>query len=200
MKGIRPGDEITSYNGQAYQSAKDHISAPTISSRELEVKGFHVDFVTKTKEPFTYKVKPYNHPDAAEKGILTSGILQPASYLIYNKLPNGAENVLPEGSPMQASGIKYNDRLIWADGYEIYSIQQLANLLNQAKALLTIQKGSDVFLRRVCRIHVEELRLDPETREELVDWQFESQLNGTKIQKLFYLPYNLNNEGVVEGG
>jgi regulator of sigma E protease len=91
------------------------------------------------------------------------------------------------------------DRIVWADGVTIYSLQQLSHILNDAKALLTIQRGQDVFLRRVPRIHVEELKLNPEVKEELIDWQFEAQLNGTKIQKLYYLPYNLNNEGIVEG-
>lgn len=55
------------------------------------------------------------------------------------------------------------------------------------------------MLRRVPRVMAEELKLDPEFKEELIDWQFEAQLNGTKIQKLYTIPYNLNNEGVVEG-
>lgn len=197
-KGIRPGDEVISYNGQPFQSSKDHISAPMTSSGDVEVKGYHVNFHTKGKTPFTYTVKPYSHPNALDKDVVTTGILQPASYVLYDQLPNGGENPLPEGSPMQTSGIQYGDRIIWVDGVLIYSAQQLAHVLNDAKALFTIQRGQDVFLRLVPRIRVEELKLDPEIKEELVDWQFESQLNGMKIQKLYYIPYNLNNEGVVE--
>ena len=53
-------------------------------------------------------------------------------------------------------------------------------------------------MRRVPRVRVEELRLDPEFKEELIDWQFEAELNGVKIQKLYAIPYSLNNETVVE--
>lgn len=198
-KGIRPGDEIISYNGQPFEGAKDHISAPMTSHGDLEVKGYKVDSHAKGKIPFSYTIKPYPHPNALDKDVMTAGILQPANYIIYQQLAKGEANPLPEGSPMQNSGIQYGDRIVWADGVAIYSLQQLSHVLNDAKALLTIQRGQDVFLRRVPRVRVEELKLNPEIREELIDWQFEAQLNGTKIQKLYYLPYNLNNEGLVEG-
>ena len=32
----------------------------------------------------------------------------------------------------------------------------------------------------------------------MTDWQFEAELNGIKIQKLYAIPYNLNNETIVE--
>ena len=39
LRGIRPGDEIVSYNDQSFQSSKDHVSAPMISSGESKLKG-----------------------------------------------------------------------------------------------------------------------------------------------------------------
>lgn len=198
VKGIRPGDEITEYNGQPYQGSKDHITGPMMADGEIQVKGNKINIHTKGKTPFVYNVKTYSNPNALDKDILTSGILQSASYLLYNQLPNGKENPLPEGSPMQESGIKYGDRIIWVDGVPIYSIQELSHVLNDEKALLTIKRDQEFFLRRVPRVLVEELRLDSEVKEELIDWQFEAELNGIKIQKLYTIPYNLNNETVVE--
>ncbi len=198
LKGIRPGDEITAYNDQPFQGTKDHISVPMTSPGEVDIKGYHVNPHTKGKTPFSYTVKTYPHPKAVDKDIVTAGILQSANYVIYKKLPNGEDNPLPEGSPMQESGIQYGDRIVWVDGITIYSDQQLAHVLNDAKALLTIKRGQETFLRRVPRVLVEELKLDPEFKEELIDWQFEAQLNGMRIQKLYAIPYNLNNECVVE--
>lgn len=198
IKGIRPGDEIAYYNGQPFQSAKDHISAPMTSSGEIEVKGYHVNSHTQYKAPFSYQVKTYPHPHAVDKDVVTAGILQSANYVIYNRLPSGQDNPLPEGSPMRESGIQYGDRIVWADGISIYSDQQLAHVLNDAKALLTIKRGQETLFRRVPRVLVEELKLDAEFKEELIDWQFEAELNGIRIQKLYAIPYNLNNECVVE--
>lgn len=197
-KGIRPGDEISSYNKQAYQSTKDHLYGPMTASGEIDVKGNRVNSQTQEKIPFDYKVKTYPHPSSLDKDIVTAGIIQPASYIIYDQLPNGKENPLPEGSPLENSGIQYGDRVVWANGETIYSNQQLSHLLNDSRALLTIQRGQETFLRRAPRVKAEELRIDNEFREELIDWQFEAQLNGSKIQNLYTLPYNLNNEGVVE--
>ncbi len=199
-KGIRPGDEIVSYNDVAYQSSKDNITAAMMSPSEVELKGNHIDFNTKEKAPFEYTIKPYPHPSAIEKDILTTGVLDSSSYVIYDRFPNGNDNPLPQGSPMIDSGIQYGDRIVWADGEPVYSAKQLSHILNDSRALLTIQRGDEVFLKRVPRIMAEELRIDPKFKEELIDWQFEAQLKGIKIQKLYTIPYSINNECVIERG
>lgn len=198
LKGVRPGDEIISYDDQPFEGAKDHISAPMTSEGDIQVKGNHVNLHTKEKVPFSYTVKTYPNPNALDKDILTAGILHPASYIVYQRLANGQENPLPEGSPMKESGIQYGDRIVWVDGVSVYSVQELTHVLNDAKALLVIKRAQEIFLRRVPRILIEELKLNPEFKEELTDWQFEAGLNGIKIQKLYTIPYNLNNECVVE--
>lgn len=198
-QGVRPGDELSAYNGRDFQGAKDNLYAPMLGGEEIEVQGSKVNYVEGEKKPFDYTVKSYPHPQAMEKGIKTSGIISPANYIIYEKTANGQENPLPEGSPLQDSGIQYGDRIIWVDGEPIFSGTQLSHILNDNRVLLTIQRGNEVVLKRVPRVQVQELKLDPVFKEELIDWQFEAQLNGTKIQKLFALPYNLNNECIVEG-
>lgn len=195
--GVRPGDEIVAFDDNEYSSSKDLLYAPMTSSGEMTVNGFHVDYANGKKTPFTYQIKPYPHPGAIEKGIMTTGILQPANYVIYNRI-QGKDNPLPEGSPLKDSGIEYGDRIVWVDGEQIYSVQQLNHVLNDGRALLTIQRGSQILLRRAPRILVEELKLEPDFKEELVDWQYEANLNGTKIQKLYAIPYLLTNAGVVE--
>lgn len=197
-QGVRPGDEIISYNDKSFQSAKDHIYEPMTASGEILVKGMKVDYKTSDKIPFEYNVKTYPHPASLDKGLVTAGILSSANYIIYNRLRNGEENPLPEGSPLYNSGILYGDRVVWVDGELIFSSKELETILNDGRALLSIQRGNNVILRRVPRVEAQELRFDANFREELVDWQFEAQLNGTKLQDLFAIPYNLTNECVVE--
>jgi len=196
--GVRPGDVILAYDNHSYLSSKDHLYAPMTASGEMDVKGLKVDYAAGESEPFDYKIKPYTHPAALQKGIFTTGILQSASYVFYNRLANGAENPLPEGSPMENSGIQYGDRVLWVDGELIFSRDQLDHVLNDGKVLLTVQRDGEILLARVPRVLVQELKLDPEFKEELVDWQFEAELNRTRIQKLYAIPYHLTNNCVVE--
>lgn len=198
IQGVRPGDEIVSYDGKSFQGSNDHLYAPMLGGDHIEVNGNKIEYATGEKIPFTYKIKTYQHPNVMQKGIKTAGIFTGASYLIYNKLPGDIENPLPEGSPLRDSGLAYGDRIVWVDGELIFSQIQLNNILNDNKALLTIKRGNETLLRRVPRVHIQELKLEPIFRDELMDWQFEAKLNGTKIQKLFIIPYNLNNEAVVE--
>jgi len=195
---IRPGDEITSYNREPLRGSKDHLTVPMMSNGKVGVQGVHVDLASQSKAPFDYTVDTYSHPAAADKDVRTIGILTPASYVIYDNLPSGKENPIPEGSPMQDSGIQYGDRIVWVNGLLINSAQELAHVINDEKVLLTVKRGDATILRLAPRVKAEELKLDSEFREELIDWQFESQLNSKKIQNLFVIPYNLTSNGVVE--
>lgn len=197
QKGVRSGDEITAYNGQALRSAKDHLIAPMTAGGSLLVEGLHVDSETGEKKPFAYNVKPYANPEAFDKGLLTAGVLSPAGYLLYDLLP-GQEALLVENSPASKSGIEYGDRIVWVDGERVFSLPQLTHVLNEPKVLLTIQRDQKILLERVPLVLVEELRLDPAVKEELTDWQFEAQLNQLKLPKMQMIPYNLNHLGVVE--
>lgn len=197
--GIRPGDEITAYDDEPFQGSRDHLYAPMRGGERIHIKGLKVNYSSGEKSPYDIDVKLYQHPAALEKGILTAGILQPASYIFYDKHPDGSENPLPEGSPLQGSGLEYGDRIVWVGGEEIFSLPQLNNLLSGKNALLTIQRGSKTLLARVPRVQFQELRTDNAFKEEISDWQFEARLNNFKMQNLYIIPYNLNNDSVVEG-
>lgn len=194
--GVRPGDEITGYNDHLYTSASDNIYAPTIGGDEIEVRGFKVNYDNGEKIPFIYKVKTYAHPNAnlKRRGIKTAGIMSPAHYFIYHSADNGW---LDTTTPV-ASGIQNDDRLVWADGEMLFSLEQLTHILNDRRALLTVLHKDKIELRRVPRVELQELKLDPEYKEEFIDWQHEAQLNSIKTQKLLAIPYNLNNECVVQ--
>lgn len=196
--GVRPGDEITAYGDHGFQGSKDHLYAPMTADQDIHVKGQKVDYLLGQKQPFDYNVKVYQHPSALEEGIRTAGVLHPANYISYDRLPGGRENPLPEGSPLQDSGIQYGDRLVWVDGEFVYSLQELNHLLSGNTVYLTVERGNQVLQLRIPRVKVQELRPDAEFREELVDWQFEAGLQNIKIQNLYTIPYNITNNGVVE--
>lgn len=197
-QGIRPGDEIASYAGNPYGGAKDNLYAPMTAGDALDVAGYKVNYATGEKSPFSHKVIPYPHPAAADKGLRTAGVLSTANYVFYNRLPGDKENPLPEGSPLVGSGIEYGDRILWMDGEIVFSMLQLSQMLNDHRALLTVMREGKPILKRVPRVLVQELKLDPAFKEELTDWQYEAQLQQVKLLKLYTIPYNLTNEGVVE--
>ena len=199
VHGVRPGDEINSYDNRVFQSSKDHLYAPMMSDKHLEIKGQKVTYDNEQKTPFDYTVKTYTHPAAIEKDILTAGIIQPASYIFYERLPGDKENPLPEGSPLQGSGLQYDDRIFWVDGEIIFSSMQLSQMLNDNRTLLTVERDGKRFLARAPRVPVQELKLDPQIKDELTDWQYAANLNSSKLQDLHVLPYNMNNQAVVEG-
>jgi len=197
--GVRPGDEVTEYDGYAFHSYKDHLYAPMIGSDEVTVTGVKVDDALGESVPFEYTVTTYPNPISVDKDIVTTGILGSAGYVIYDRLPDGEENPLPEGSPLRGSGIEYGDRILWVDGELIFSNHQLSEILNDGRILLTVQRGKDVLQRRVPRILAQELRPDPEFREEMIDWQYEAGINTRRFKDLYAIPYNLTYDGIVEG-
>lgn len=197
-EGVRPGDEIVSYDDHAFEGVTDHAYAVLLASKPVTVKGFKENYQTGEKIPFEHQVSSYVQPLLRGKIKSTLGVLSPAHYFIYNRLPNNGANPLLEKSPLKEAGIDYGDRLIWVDGELIFSNMQLEHVLNDGRALLTIEREGKTYLRRVPRVLVSELRMDPTFREELTDWQYEAKLNDRKIQALYTIPYNLNNDSVVE--
>lgn len=197
-KGVRPGDEIFSYNKIPFHSYKDHFYGPMIAGEKVVVDGAKIDYKTGERFPFEYEVDTYSHP--MDQRLKTAGILASARYMIYDRLPEGKENPLPEGSPLQGSGIQYGDRILWVDGKPIYSLVQLGEILNDGKVLLTIQREGKSKLRRVPRVLAKELRPDAEFREEMIDWQHEAEIVSPSFQNLYVIPYNLSYDVVVENG
>jgi len=193
--GVRPGDLLTEYDGKPFESSKDLLYAAMLGDREVELKGYHVNYATDKWTPFTYKIPTYQMPGSLD-GILTTGVTAGARYLIYNTL-NGSPNPLPEGSPMDGSGLKLGDRLVWADGELLFSMDQLSHVLSADKALLTVQRSDEIFLTRQPRVGADDLVIPPHVRDELTDWQHEVEIKGP-WQDLKILPYVLSAEGIVE--
>ena len=194
--GLRPGDRLSAYNGKPYTGSKDLLYAAMLSGKKVELKGFHVDYATGTQKPFTYTIDSYPAPNSID-GILTTGITSPARYLIYDRLPNADANPLPAGSPLLESGIQYQDRLVWADGEYLFSMDQLSHIINSGKTLLTVKRGGETLLIRQPRVLATDLVLPSYVRNELIDWQYEMHYKG-RPQDLYMIPYIVNSEGYVE--
>ncbi len=199
--GVRPGDIISSYEDKPVVSFKDHLYAAMMGDGDIKVKGYHVDYDSGQQTAFQLDIAPYSHPSSANKEILTTGILKSASYVLYpEKDAYGKATKLMEGSPMENSGIKPGDRIVWANGEKIFSVMHLQQVINEDKVLLTVERGpGEIVQVRVPRVAVEELRFGAVEKDEIVDWQFESGLRAEKLGKLLFLPYNLNPNCLVEG-
>lgn len=199
-QGLRPGDIITQYNNKPYKGSKDLLYATMLGGKEITLKGFHTNYVTGEKTPFTLKAESYLASNSID-GILTTGVTSGARYLIYDKYSNDVPNPLPEGSPMLESGIAYKNRLVWADGEYLFSMDQLSYLINSGKAFLKVKRGNEIFFARQPRVLVSEVVLPLHVRNELIDWQYEmrssSQLK-KRAQELYILPYVINYDGYVE--
>ncbi len=192
--GIRPGDIILRYNNEPVRGSKGHFQAAMTGGGQVVVDGMRWNDDKRTYVPFSLTIHPYQHPQSLESGILTTGILSGASYVIF---PENA--TLPAGSPLIGSGIQQGDRIIWVDGQPIYSVSELSTILNEKKSLLTIQRDGKFFLVRIPRVELEDIKLPNQVKEELADWQYEAGLRSSKFQKLLFIPYNLTPDCVVEG-
>lgn len=191
--GIRPGDLITSYDGRPYKSTKDLLYAAMLSDTQVELEGYHVDYSDDQKTPFSVTIAPYPVATGIE-GVRTTGLAASARYLVYDPESTGA--AFPEGSPMEASGIKSGDRLVWADGEILFSLQQLSAIVNSRHALLTVERDGKRFLSRQPRVLSQDLFLSSSVRNELIDRKFESGIQG-HIRELWTLPYSTSSDNKV---
>ncbi len=196
-KGISPGDEIIKYNGEKYSGYKDLIYGAISNGKDVNIQGFDINYYASTKKEFDYTITPYKDARFGDKNITTSGILLPANYLLYKPFSPSQENPIPEGSPMEGSGIEYGDRIVWADGELIFSTYQLGTLINQSKSLLTIERSGKQHLIRVPRVPISALQINRSMKGDLSDWQHDVGLKGS-LEDLWFIPYEVSEKLVVE--
>ncbi len=192
--GIRPGDQITEINKRPFRNFQDFLYAAILEDTPPQIQGFEIDHLRQMKTPFEYRFDFPKGAPITERVQALLRPLHPASYLIYNQKTSLA---LDENSPMKDSGIEDGDRILWVDGEVMFSQEQLINTINEPKALLTVQRGESYFLARVPRLKISDLRLNPQQKAELEDWQHEAQVKG-KLPELYFIPYNLTNDCRIE--
>lgn len=190
QQGLRAGDEIVSYDGTAFKGFNDFLYASFLDNKPGELKGYEIDYWAQKKTPFDTILDPTQDLKGINPKAHSLGIVAPASYMIFERFM--------KGSPMQESGIQPGDRLLWADGELLFSQVQMIQSMNVSKTLLTVQRKDRVFVTSIPRVRVCDLRISDAQRAELDDWQHGAGLKA-KIEDVYFIPYNLNNNAVVEG-
>lgn len=196
-KGIRSGDLVVSYNGRTVRGAKDHLYAAMTGGQKISVEVERLLVPPGEAKREVVEIAPYKHPLAVEQDILTTGVLAPAGFLVWN--PPQESSALPHSQTQEKSGIMPFDRLVWLDGEFLTSQMQLGLLVNDGCLFITTLRDGTYRNVRVPRIPVGEMKLSTELRGEISDWQYEAKLQAIRTSQLWFLPYNLTSEGVVEG-
>ena len=186
-QGVRPGDKIISYGQQKVTISRDHLQAAmtTTDGTAIQVESLH------SGKERTINAFPYSLP--GEKEIKTFGVMAPASFLVWMPSKSGLKASYAENQ------FRTGDRIVWANGEEIYCLGQLRERLNQDEVYLTVERDGKRVHLSIPRCSVSDLKLTPSLRGELMDWMYEAQLPKTKLAVLSFIPYNLTQEGVVEG-
>ena len=184
--GVRPGDEVTTLDGKSVDGYKDLLVSLYIDGKTATIKGNEINYLSGQKQPFTI-VLPI--PKSANLPVAELGII-PAQYLIFDDFSSPA-------SPLKNSGIQKGDRIIWVDGDLIFSAQQLSAVLNDSKSVLTVERSGKLLLAKVPRLKISDLCLNADQKNEIEDWQHEAGYP-SKASELYFVPYLLNHDGVVE--
>src|SRR5579862_149745 len=190
--GVRPGDEIDQLNHRPFHSFQDLLYASLLEDKSPVISGEEINYFAAEKSPFSYTFSMTSQLKGMDRVHTVIDTFGPAGFLIYRDT-----YPLPEGSPMKESGIKNNDRLIWADGKVIFSKNELISTINEPRALLTVKRDEHTFLARVPRIKIADLRMSATQKSEMEDWQHEGGLKG-RNQDLFFIPYIVSGQCDIE--
>ncbi len=190
--GVRPGAEITEYNGKPFHEFTQLLYGTLLEKGEQKITGYQIDYVNRNKTPFTYSMDDIENHKGQERTVSLLSIINPASYLIYEELSNQDTS-----SSMRESGIQPGDRVLWVDGEVVFSKRQLVSLVNRARSLLTVQRGDSVFLTQIPRLKIGDLRINSLEKAELQDWAYASNLQ-EEVSQLFFIPYKISPKGEVE--
>lgn len=190
-KGIRAGDELTRLNGKSYDGFKDLIYASVVKNEKVDMSGYMVDYYAERRQPFNIHVKPVDDPRTASQDIRSLGILAPASYLLFQTGNDPDYSPLTKGAPLHGTGIAEGDRILWANGELIFSVQRLNQIMNEDTALVTIDRGGKHFLARIPRLPLADIQMTAGERGDIDDWKHEV---GLKTETVNFIPYALDNE------
>lgn len=193
-KKVKAGDQLVKIDGKPIQSFQDILFSSVLKKNKIDVQGVHLDYFKRTKIPFSLSVEPYYDSSFASKELKTIGIKAPAQYLLYR--PDLTNPIFSD--QFEEAGMKPFDRILWVNGELIFSIQQLSEVINQNKVLVSVKRGDKTFLTRVPRLSIADLRLSTVQKEDLVDKKHALNL-AQPINQLEFIPYEVDTKGFVLG-
>ncbi len=186
-QGLRPGDQVTSITPPS-KSDSDMIALKGHTEHDqLHLEGYRIDYRNQEYTPFSVDVASIKNME----GNKTTGILLPARTLYYQKSSRAQVNQLKN------YGVELGDQLLWLDGQLLFSTHQIPKILSAELSLLTIERDGEILFKLSPRSTINDFRLDPVTREELTDWQWEANLNLTPLRNLTFIPYELTGDNYV---
>jgi regulator of sigma E protease len=196
-KGIRVGDSISKYDDKEFKNLKDLLYTGLSDKKEINVQGNKIDYFSSSKTPYNLTVNSYKDPSAnlsffARLGLAKTGIEMLASYMIVPE-----DGKFMKNSPMVNSGLKPNDRILWLNGDLLFSEAQQMQKVNNLDAFLTVMRNGKIFHTKMPRVKLEELKVNKYDKEEINDWKH-SLKNKTKLEDLYFIPYYVNENAVVE--
>jgi regulator of sigma E protease len=184
-QGVRAGDEIISINGKPYTGFKDILIQGMLKDQNTVKMAFKHN----ENNIIVENVKPYIPNKNATSGMFAKdwkslGVISSASYVVSNGFIKEQEPF----APLKDSGIKQGDRVVYADGEIIYSISQLADVINKDIAFLTIDRDGKKMHLQVPRVLLGDLKLTNEQKDEFADYKRELDLDGA-LASTYFIPY-----------
>lgn len=194
-KGIRAGDTVVSYNGKPVMTAKDHAYAAMTSGAQVHMRVLQESEGSSPQEK-ELVVSTYQDPRSLEKGILTAGVLSSAGFVVYQPPLEPQYQKLKTEAETEY-GILPKDRVVWADGQNVFSVEQLSSIINENRVYLTVLRNGSYVHVRIPRVKIFELVLPKDVYGELSDWRYEANLQKKSFKELWYIPYDISVDCIV---
>ncbi|MFA6119367.1 MAG: site-2 protease family protein [Parachlamydiales bacterium] len=185
------GDEITKCNGKTYEGYIDLIKTPIFDgSKEIHIEGNKIDYYNNIKKnAFDYKLPLY--PDVSRgNDIKTFGVLSPAMYLICLRDPT-------DSPVLKNSNIKEKDRLLWANGEILFSINQLNSIINEDSVILSVKRNNKIIAVKAYLSKLSDLKIPYDFKNEISDWRYFKKIN-TNLNDIKIIPYIFNEDNIIE--
>lgn len=191
---MAPGDVVVDYGGDRLHSAKDHLYAPMLASGSMEISFEKINYHSGEQELRKMAFATYQHPEAADPGWKTFGILAPAKILTVRGFSPHAVNY---GHTIASESVVMGHRIVGVNGERVFSDRQLQELLNDRWVVLSVDRQGKPLAIRVPTYPLSHLALSSHERLELGDWQYDANLKQI-INDCTWIGYHIDANCIVE--